>query len=898
MTCATHLLRRTFVSFCGEKQIRNCEALLNNQTYSKLFPEHQRNLMTSATHLPRRTFVSLCGDEQIRNCDALLNNHAYSKLFPDKQKSGPLFIKMHQLVLRVLRQTWNEDQPWMCINYRAFKARNSEERLTPFQQYLVIVFNCDASPLAKVILKVNKSTWGGFCHTCPIKGYLEADSARKSIHEEFNGTFLRLGQKFETDVEGIDYQFEVIGHERGDPSPEEMNRHPFGQINERTAIQFQMALKGDETRILLVETVRRDQVESLTFKIDTKKVMYRTKDEEHWYSQEDYLPLGLPISKIKAELFKNYHAHGAVIGDKLSSILDDQWRFTTELRHASLHADAESENSMPKRYPLPDLDAVQFAASKNIHLIEDDQAPITPKSVTFVVCQAKRLSEIGTASACVDARELKAAIQKRITGKAIFKGFCFNVQLTSGIYKIETYGGTFDSEDHRFNSNQSPPWSISGETEIKLSQASGIDIRLVDSDQPLPLQEVTFEVINRMTEKKSSEQGLLLALGQRDSVKPHLFLRNDTLEKLVRSTLVEGFFQKQAFILTTENHEKIKLVAKAQCIHPDHEQEFHYGYLGQLTTNTKLNFTVPANERLSILTRNTPKSYEELEERCRSLNLGGTRKQMERIIREIYTSRGPDRNIREALGLKPPKGVLLYGLPGTGKTTFARQLGAILGCENDQIRLLAAPELLDKYVGETERLLRDAFEPARKAFDEFGQESQLYLIVIDEIETLIPHRNQAEKNHVRTMVNQFLSLIDGLKELPNIMVIGTTNRRDLIDPAALRPGRFDIQVEFEPSNIDGREETFRIYLAPFLENTLLDSDVDIRELARRTEGYTGAEIEGVVRIATSFFLQRILKNRSIDEPPLTLENVKETSEAKLTMKECLDAIEQFTQNRA
>ena len=130
------------------------------------------------------------------------------------------------------------------------------------------------------------------------------------------------------------------------------------------------------------------------------------------------------------------------------------------------------------------------------------------------------------------------------------------------------------------------------------------------------------------------------------------------------------------------------------------------------------------------------------------------------------------------------------------------------------------------------------------------------------------------------------------------MVIGTTNRRDLIDPAALRPGRFDIQVEFEPSNIDGREETFRIYLAPFLENTLLDSDVDIRELARRTEGYTGAEIEGVVRIATSFFLQRILKNRSIDEPPLTLENVKETSEAKLTMKECLDAIEQFTQNRA
>jgi len=298
-----------------------------------------------------------------------------------------------------------------------------------------------------------------------------------------------------------------------------------------------------------------------------------------------------------------------------------------------------------------------------------------------------------------------------------------------------------------------------------------------------------------------------------------------------------------------------------------------YGRVTERTAQTQIKFQIPANNKLSLLSRKHPLSYKNVKEKMASMKLGGMHKQMDQIMRSILTSRGPAKKLRGALGLKPSKGILLHGLPGNGKTTFARQIGELLGCENDRLKMVGGSELLNMYVGETEKALRELVEPAERAFAEYGDDSDLYVIVIDEVDTLVPSRDNSERHHTKTMVNQFLSILDGLKGLTNVLFVGTTNRRDLMDPAALRPGRFDTQVEIVSPDKEGRKEIFEIHLQSILENNLLAENIDLSQLAKETAEFTGADIEGLVRLAASYFLERVLKKRE-DDDNLDLEAIK------------------------
>ncbi len=180
---------------------------------------------------------------------------------------------------------------------------------------------------------------------------------------------------------------------------------------------------------------------------------------------------------------------------------------------------------------------------------------------------------------------------------------------------------------------------------------------------------------------------------------------------------------------------------------------------------------------------------------------------------------------------KPPKGILLYGPPGTGKTLLAK---AVATESEANFISVKGPEFLSKWVGESERAVRETFRKARQAAP--------CVVFFDEIDAIAPARGSLGDTHVtERVISQLLTELDGLEELRDVTVIAATNRPDIIDPALLRPGRFDRLIYIPPPDKKARKEIFKIHT----RKKPLAKDVDLDELAERTEGYTGADIAAV-----------------------------------------------------
>ncbi len=200
------------------------------------------------------------------------------------------------------------------------------------------------------------------------------------------------------------------------------------------------------------------------------------------------------------------------------------------------------------------------------------------------------------------------------------------------------------------------------------------------------------------------------------------------------------------------------------------------------------------------------------------------------------------------LGIRPPRGILLYGPPGTGKTLLAK---AVANESEANFISVKGPELLSMWVGESERGVRKIFERARQVSP--------CIIFFDEIDSLASRRGRSVGNDATDkVVNQFLTEIDGLEELNDVVVIGATNRPDLVDPALLRPGRFDRALMVSPPNKEGRLNVLKIHT----KNMPL-KDVKLETLADKTANFTGADIEALCREAAILALRDDIKAKEV-----------------------------------
>jgi len=241
------------------------------------------------------------------------------------------------------------------------------------------------------------------------------------------------------------------------------------------------------------------------------------------------------------------------------------------------------------------------------------------------------------------------------------------------------------------------------------------------------------------------------------------------------------------------------------------------------------------------------------------MGIGGLDEEFNAIFRRAFASRVFPPEIMEQLGCSHVKGILLHGPPGTGKTLMARQIGKMLNAREPKI--VNGPEILDKYVGESEANIRKLFAEAEEDERRLGVNSGLHIIIFDEIDAICKKRGSVAGNTGvnDTVVNQLLSKIDGVDQLNNILVIGMTNRPDMIDDALTRPGRLEVQIEIGLPKESGRMQILNIHTNTMRTNGKLAADVDLAELANLTKNFSGAEIEGLVRAAQSCALNRLVK---------------------------------------
>ena len=245
---------------------------------------------------------------------------------------------------------------------------------------------------------------------------------------------------------------------------------------------------------------------------------------------------------------------------------------------------------------------------------------------------------------------------------------------------------------------------------------------------------------------------------------------------------------------------------------------------------------------------------------------------------------------------------MLHGPPGTGKTLIARQIGKALNCAEPKI--INGPEILNKYVGQSEENIRNLFGDAEKEYQEKQEGSQLHLIIFDEIDAICKQRGSVRSGTGvnDSVVNQLLSKIDGVNSLNNILVIGMTNRLDMIDDALLRPGRFEVQVEIGLPDEKGRLQILNIHTKKMKESGYLNENVDVKLLAQTTKNFSGAEIEGLVKSASSFALNRLIDLNNVKKIDYDKLNVGmddftgALEEIKPAFGVSTDEFDQFTQD--
>lgn len=220
-------------------------------------------------------------------------------------------------------------------------------------------------------------------------------------------------------------------------------------------------------------------------------------------------------------------------------------------------------------------------------------------------------------------------------------------------------------------------------------------------------------------------------------------------------------------------------------------------------------------------------------------------------------------HVFEKMGIEPPKGILLFGPPGTGKTLLAKAVATESGANFIAVR---GPEVLSKWVGESEKAIRQIFRRARMVAPA--------IVFFDEIDSIAAVRGSDPSGVIDRIVNQLLTELDGIQPLRRVVVIAATNRPDLLDPALLRPGRFDKLVYVPPPDYKARVEIFKVHTRrmPLAEN------VDLHELAKRTDGYTGADIAAVCKEAVMLALRE------------TFTKVNSLQVTKVEMRHFVDAL--------
>jgi transitional endoplasmic reticulum ATPase len=256
-------------------------------------------------------------------------------------------------------------------------------------------------------------------------------------------------------------------------------------------------------------------------------------------------------------------------------------------------------------------------------------------------------------------------------------------------------------------------------------------------------------------------------------------------------------------------------------------------------------------------------------------DIGGLDKELEQVREMIeLPMRHPE--LFQRLGIEPPKGVLLHGPPGTGKTLIAK---AVANEIDASFQTISGPEIMSKYYGESEEQLREVFEEA--------EENAPAIVFIDELDSIAPERGEASGDVERRVVAQLLSLMDGLDERGEVVVIAATNRVDAIDPALRRGGRFDREIEIGVPDRDGRLEILQVHT----RGMPLAEGVELEQYADNTHGFVGADLEQLAKEGAMTALRRVRPQLDLESDEIPADVLESIQVTEADFKDALKGVE-------
>ena len=399
--------------------------------------------------------------------------------------------------------------------------------------------------------------------------------------------------------------------------------------------------------------------------------------------------------------------------------------------------------------------------------------------------------------------------------------------------------------------------------------------------------QVQFEYMYDKQPPKSNLTKIKISCVLRDKNADKMELDEDNLVNAIKKLYSNTPFNSTQILFINFQGYNFFLHIESLYINPlgpldeDEDNKSNLVNFGFLKDNTNIEVSSQTNIVKIKSKRMKTKAVTKFNFKFDEMGIGGLDKEIGDIFRRAFTTRLYPSEYLMKYGIHHVKGILLYGPPGTGKTLIARTLANALNVK--EFKVVNGPELFDKFVGETEKKIRDLFIEAEKDQKENGDDAGLHVICFDEIDSICRARgtiNSGTGVHDGA-VNQLLTKIDGVNSLNDIIVIGMTNRKDLIDEAILRPGRLEIHIEVNLPDEKGRLSILQIHTKKMKENKVLGDDVDLPKLAEITKNYTGADIESMVKLATSNALSagKSFANTKVDLTKFT----------KVTMQNFLDA---------
>ncbi len=755
----------------------------------------------------------------------------------------PYFISIGEFVYEVAINNIRLNA--ICINsLQKIELEDSILWLDNDPSALISPFFCESRnviPLLKVHIEIR------FDYLRPLQTTYDYEDLKKHCITKLSGKIIRKNQRFTLDsqenritakIKSCQAALDVLDH----------YNPPFAMFTSDTDVHFD---NMSASKVSIVREIIGNPLTRCHFFVTSKQFALK-KDSFFFPKPEislvvDYNQFctvvynSLRFDTLHSGFTKNIEFEGKSF-DLIVQVLNTKYPLSID--------DTRHKNGI---YLSPKTEFLFVGPSQQILFAGGVVAPA--KSATFKVIE----TSFHPLNPWIEKGELQEMIKLK---KELVLGQQFNVDTKAGtiIMRLENAGSFPDGKcagvnfDVKFQSK----WCFPDICIFDIKIDPLLKLALIENSAPEVLKEVTIEVAFL----EDLSHSTILRNSQQTKKNPEVLevdLR-EAIQKLEPKPIVENqtFAVKiygETFILKAKNF-----------VYENKELKKDFSYLGSVSDETRISFTKDNSSNLKIMPRKKDLQSDQLITKLNKIGLGGMEAQLEELIRKIVIFQ--DASLEEELklcGMKPPRGMLFYGPPGTGKTTLARNLAEHLGVDVGNFKFISGSENLKKYLGESENMIRSHFVEAEAAQKKYGNKSPFYVIVFDEFDSIAGKRKSKNPLWSVSIVNQLLASMDGSNDLNNILVIGITNRLESLDPAIMRPGRFEVHLKFSLPDEAGRLEIFEIHTRKLAANNSLAKDVDLKALAKKTKEFSGADIMGLVNAAYSFRNLRLLQTKGMQK---------------------------------